>query len=192
VSVSTKQLLTALALILGFLAAGLFAYTSGPNRLLKAGLTEEVDGPPMLDAHICGYGEVEVRRRVGVWSQAQVAVYQGVHLGPDMLLPLAYTGFFFVLAVLTFRAAFPDRTVWPGLVVIPVLTLLADWGENTLISFVILPAGKDHLDPETIAWGSRVTVAKWVLFLLNLLVIASGLVVYGCGFCCKRVRHDRT
>ena len=58
--------------------------------------------------------------------------------------------------------------------ILPALTLLADWAENYLISGVILPAGKDRIDPAAVRWASRATVAKWALVGLNLAGLAAG------------------
>jgi hypothetical protein len=171
--VSSKPLLIlALTLLAG--SVGLFVYMSGPARMIARPPTGSSVGYPMLDGCLRGYTHQDVDDRLKVWSADQIATYRAVHLGPDMLFPWTYTGFFFVAALLLFGRAFPGRTLWPVLLILPVLTLTADYTENYLISFVILPAGWPS-DPATVAWASRVTVAKWVLVALNVIVLLLGL-----------------
>jgi hypothetical protein len=69
------------------------------------------------------------------------------------------------------------------LLILPGLNLIADYAENYLISFVILPAGLPS-DAATVAWASRVTIAKWVLVALNVLVLLVGF-----GLCLRARRR---
>ncbi len=96
-----------------------------------------------------------------------------MHLGPDMVFPWVYSGFFFVTAMLLFGRALPARRLWPVLLVLPLLTVAADYLENYLISFVILPAGLPT-DAVMVAWASRNTVTKWSLVGLDVAVIGIG------------------
>jgi hypothetical protein len=160
----------------------LFVYMSGPARIISRPQNGSGVGYPMLDGCLAGYTQEDVDRRLAAWSADQIATYRAVHLGPDMLFPWAYAGFFFVTALLVFKCAFPARALWPLLLLLPLLNLVADYAENYLISFVILPAGAPS-DAATVAWASRVTCAKWVLVGLNAVVL-----VVGSGLCLRARR----
>jgi hypothetical protein len=174
--------LLALSMTLLVVSIGLFLYVSGPANLIGRPQKGSRVGYPMLDVCFAGYTQQDVDRRLEAWSADQIATYRAVHLGPDMLLPWVYSGFFFVTALLVFKCAFPARTLWPWLLILPLVALIADYAENYLISFVILPAGAPS-DAATVAWASRATCAKWVLVALNafVLMIGTGL--------CLRARH---
>jgi hypothetical protein len=181
---SVKPLL-ALATVLFVVGLGLFLYMRGPANLIAQPPRGSAVGYPILDRCLTGYTHEDVDRRLAVWRPDQIATYQAIHLGPDMLFPWVYAGFFFVTALLVYGVAFPGRTLWPWLLVLPLLVLVADYTENYLISFVILPAGAPS-DPATVAWASRVTVAKWVLVALNGVVLVVG------GLLALRARRQRT
>jgi hypothetical protein len=168
-----RNLLLALAVTLFVMGTGLFLYMRGPANLIARPAKDPAVGYPILDGCLRGYTKQDVENRLKTWSDDQIALYRAVHLGPDMLFPWVYSGFFFVTAVLLFGRAFPRRTLWPVLVVLPVLVLAADYLENYLISFVILPAGWP-VDAATVAFASGVTVTKWVLVGLNMFVIGVG------------------
>jgi hypothetical protein len=176
-----KPLLATSATLL-VVSIGLFLYMSGPANIISRPQNGSGVGYPMLDGCFAGYTQQDVDRRLAAWSADQIATYRAVHLGPDMLFPWAYTGFFFVTAVLAFKVAFPARVLWPLLLLLPLLNLVADYAENYLISFVILPAGAPS-DAATVAWASRVTCAKWVLVGLNAVVL-----VVGSGLCLRARR----
>jgi hypothetical protein len=162
----SQKVLLALAVTLLFMSAVLQAYVTGPARIL-AGPT---GGFGMLDTCFDGYTQQDVDLRLKTWSGEQIALYRMVHLGPDMLFPWIYTGFFFVTALLTFSRAFPQRVLWPWLLILPLLNLAADYLENYLISFVILPAGLPS-DAALVAWASWTTRFKWRLVALNMIVV---------------------
>jgi hypothetical protein len=168
-----KNTLLTIAATLVVVGIGLFAYTRGPANLIARPASGSEVGYPILDTCLGGYTQQDVENRLRTWTPEQIAIYRTVHLGPDMLFPWIYSGFFFVTAVLVFGRAFPERTLWPVLLVLPLLTVTADYLENYLISFVILPAGTPT-DAATIAWASRTTVTKWVLVGLNSIVIVAG------------------
>jgi hypothetical protein len=176
--------LLAIAAILLVVSIGLLLYMTGPANLIGRPPRGSPVGYPILDGCLAGYTQQDVDRRLEVWSAEQIATYRAVHLGPDMLFPWLYAGFFFVTAWLVYGVAFPARTLWPFLLVLPLLTLTADYTENYLISFVILPAGAPS-DAATVAWASRATVAKWVLVALNGGVLLVGVL------CCLLARGER-
>jgi hypothetical protein len=176
-----KPLLAVSASLLA-VSVGLFLYMTGPANMIRRPRNGAAVGYPMLDGCLAGYTADDVDRRLAAWSPDQVATYRAVHLGPDMLFPWVYAGFFFVTTVLVFRCAFPARALWPWLLLLPLLTLAADYAENYLISFVILPAGPPA-DAVTVAWASRATVAKWLLVALNAAVLLIG------GGLCLRARR---
>src|SRR5688572_30530512 len=177
----TKQLLLVAVGVLFVMSVALFVYMIGPNRMLMANnkgasteLQARVVNKPTLDAHLTGYDATVVRDRLDYWTPDQIATYRGMHLGPDMLFPFVYCGFFVAAAVLGFGCAFPYRILWPWLLVLPVLNLAADYAENYLVSFVIFPAG-EKFDPSAVTCASRLTVAKWVLVGFNILVVGAGI-----------------
>jgi hypothetical protein len=174
--------LLAISATLLVVSVGLFAYMSGPARIISRPQSGPGVGYPMLDGCLAGYTQQDVDRRLAAWSADQIATYRAVHLGPDMLFPWAYAGFFFVTAALVFKCAFPARSLWPLLLVLPSLNLIADYAENYLISFVILPAGAPS-DAATVAWASRATCTKWVLVALNAIVL-----LVGSGLCLRARR----
>jgi hypothetical protein len=176
-----KPLLAASATLLA-VSIGLFLYMSGPANMIRRPRNGSAVGYPMLDGCLAGYTADDVDRRLAAWSADQVATYRAVHLGPDMLFPWVYSGFIFVTAVLVFRYAFPARALRPWLLILPLLNVAADYAENYLISFVILPAGPPA-DAATVAWASRATVAKWLLVALNAAVLLIG------GGLCLRARR---
>src|SRR5262249_37164933 len=150
---SHEKHLLAVAATLLVVGLGLFAYMRGPAQMIARPAKGSTVSYKMLDGCLGGYTQDDVELRLKAWSADQVATYRAVHLGPDMVFPWVYSGFFFVTAVLGFGWAYPRRTLWPFLLVIPVLTLTADYVENSLISFVILPAGWPA-DAATVAWAS--------------------------------------
>jgi hypothetical protein len=180
-----KNPLRALAATLLVLVIGLFAYMQGAVNLIARPEGGSSVGYPILDVCLTGYSQQDVERRLQAWSPEQIALYRTIHLGPDMIFPWVYAGLFFVTAVLLYGRAFPERTLWPALLVLPILTVAADYLENYLISFVILPAGVPA-DAVTVAWASRTTVTKWVLVGLNIAVIVVG------GALCLRARRQQT
>jgi hypothetical protein len=175
--------LLALAATLLVLAIGLMLYIQGPAHLIALPADGSSAGYPILDGCLTGYSQDDVELRLKAWSAEQKALYRAIHLGPDMILPWVYSGFYFVTAVLLFGRTFPGRTLWPGLLVLPILTLAADYLENYLISFVIL-SPVAPADASTIAWASRATVCKWGLVGMNTLVL-----VVGVGLCIRRRRR---
>ena len=178
--------LLAVSATLLVMSVGLFAYMSGPARLISQPRGGTAVGYAMLDGCWTGYTAEDVDRRLAAWSADQIATYRAVHLGPDMLFPWVYAGFFFVTAVLAFKCAVPARVLWPWLLILPLLNLAGDYAENYLISFVILPA-RAPCDPVTVGWASRATCAKWALVALNTLVLLVGV-----GFCVRtRLRERR-
>src|SRR3954471_6047127 len=120
----TKQLLLTVTVILFVMTIGLMVYMSGVHRVVK---------PPPLDGHFFGYDAAVVDTNLRAWTPDQVAAYRGMHLGPDMLFPWVYAGFFLAAAVFGFGCAFANLRLWPWLTVLPVLNLVADYGENYLI-----------------------------------------------------------
>jgi hypothetical protein len=180
-----KNPLLALAATLLVLEIGLFAYMQGAVNLIARPARGSSVGYPILDLCWTGYSQQDVENRLQAWSPEQIALYRQVHLGPDMIFPWVYSGLFFVIAVLLFGRAYPERTLWPALLVLPILTVAADYAENYLISFVLLPAGSPA-DAATVAWASRTTVTKWILVGLNIAVIVVG------GALCLRARRQQT
>jgi hypothetical protein len=166
--------LLAISATLLIVSTGLFLYMIGPANLISHPQAGSGVGYSMLDGCFTGYSSEDVDRRLAVWSADQIWMYHAVHLGPDMIFPWVYAGFFFVTAVLAFKLAFPAKAFWPWLLILPFLNLVADYAENYLISFVILPAGAPS-DATMVAWASRATCAKWVLVALNVLVLLIGL-----------------
>jgi hypothetical protein len=169
-----QKSLLALAVTLLIVTVGLLAYMTGSARIIASPPQGAQVGFGMLDACFCGYTQQDVDIRLQTWSRDQIALYRMVHLGPDMLFPWVYAGFFFVTALLTFGCVFPQSVLWPWLLILPMFNLTADYLENYLISFVILPAGLPS-DAALVAWASRATVLKWILVALNLIVIVVGI-----------------
>jgi hypothetical protein len=180
---TTLKPLLAISITLLVVSIGLACYMSGPMNLISRPQRGAQVGYPILDACFGGYTNEDVDRRLEVWTADQISTYRELHLGPDMLYPWVYTGFFFATAIVLFKSAFPARTLWPLLLILPLLNLIADYTENYLISFVILPAGSPS-DAGTVAWASRATCAKWVLVLLNALAL-----IIGIGLVCLRARR---
>jgi hypothetical protein len=174
--------LIALSISLFVVSTSLFFYMTGPANIISRPPKGSSIGYPMLDGCFAGYSQQDVDRRLEVWTAEQIATYRAVHLGPDLLFPWLYTGFFFVTALLVFQLACPARALWPLLLILPFLNLIADYIENYLISFVILPAGVPS-DAATVAWSSRATCAKWVLVALNTFVLMIGI-----GLCLRARR----
>ena len=169
-----QKSLLALAVTLFIVSAGLLAYMRGPARIISRPLGEAQVGFGMLDSCLGGYTQQDVDNRLQNWSGDQIMLYRMVHLGPEMLFPWVYAGFFFVTALLTFSYVFPKQVLWPWLLILPFLYLTADYLENQLISFVILPAGLPS-DAAQVAWASRTTILKWILVTLNIIVILVGI-----------------
>jgi hypothetical protein len=170
----TTQLLLVADAVLLVTGVGLSVWMGRLQQALRPGLTGPAAKKPMLDACFGGYTPDDVRERLDRWAPEQVAIYRWIHRVPDTIFPPVYCGFFFVSAVLAVGCLAPGRSWWPWLVILPALNLLADWAENYLISGVILPAGRDRIDPAAVRWASLATVAKWALVGLNFVAAATG------------------
>jgi hypothetical protein len=174
-----QRLLLAVATTLFIAANGVYWYMRGPVNLVARPAPGSEAGYPILDGCGHGYSQKDVEDRLAAWTKEQIAIYREIHLGPDMLLPWLYNGFFFVAALLGFGRAFPGRCLWPALLVLPLLNLTADYTENYLISFVILPAGT-LTDASAIAWASWSTRIKFILMGTNSAVVLLGIVLSAC------------
>jgi hypothetical protein len=186
-----QKSLLALAVTLLIATAGLSAYMTGPARMIASPPLGAEVGFGMLDTCFCGYTQQDVDIRLQTWSRDQIALYRQIHLGPDLVFPWVYTGFFFVTALLTFGCASPRLILWPWLLILPVFNLAADYVENYLISFVILPAGLPS-DAGLVAWASRATVLKWALVALNVIMTVAGIALWVRSRCLgQRVATNR-
>jgi hypothetical protein len=188
-----KWALLAAALVLLVAIVVLSAWIMRLEEGLKQGLTGEAYCSPLLDGCKKGYTPDEVDERLRAWKADppgnRIATYRRIHQGPDLVFPLVYCAFFFVLARLGVECLGLRWRFWPlVLIVLPLANMVADYAENYLITWVILTAAGDS-DPDVVKQASLATVTKWILVVVNLFV-SWGLVLAGWARCL--LRHGPT
>ena len=127
-------------------------------------------GADIIDVLRGGYDADMVQERFLIYGEAGRALYARAALSLDVVYPLAYSTFFACLIVM---GAVSSRARY--LVIVPIVAALLDLGENIGI-YLLLTNFPDITDPQ-IARASTLTVAKWWMVVLMLLVAFGQLFV---------------
>ena len=127
-------------------------------------------GADIIDVLHGGYDADMVQERFLIYGEAGRALYARAALSLDVVYPLAYSTFFACLIVM---GAVSPRARY--LVILPIIVGLLDLGENISI-YMLLTNFPDIADAQ-IGRASTLTVAKWWMVLLMLLVAFGQLFV---------------
>ena len=127
-------------------------------------------GDDIIDVLHSGYDADMVQERFLIYGEAGRALYARAALSLDVIYPLAYSTFFACLIVMG-----EDSVRARYLVIVPIVVALLDLGENISIHF-LLTNFPDITEAE-IARASALTVAKWWMVVLMLLVAFGQLFV---------------
>lgn len=119
------------------------------------------DGLPPFDLRITGYSVEEARAYLDALHPMQIHLYVGLVRMLDSVFPLLFSIWIWV----TLWAL----GAWRVALIAPVYLGL-DLGENLLIG-QMLKQGPNGLDPETVAWASALTVAKFAAVGLALIAL---------------------
>ena len=127
-------------------------------------------GADIIDVLRGGYDADMVQERFLIYGEAGRALYARAALSLDVVYPLAYSTFFACLIVM---GAVSSRARY--LVIVPIVVALLDLGEN--ISIYLLLTNFPDITDAQIARASTLTVAKWWMVVLMLLVAFGQLFV---------------
>ena len=127
-------------------------------------------GDDIIDVLPDGYDADMVQERFLIYGEAGRALYARAALSLDVVYPLAYSTFFACLIVM---GAVSPRARY--LVIVPIVVALLDLGEN--ISIYMLLTNFPDISDAQIARASALTVAKWWMVVLMLLVAFGQLFV---------------
>ena len=127
-------------------------------------------GADIIDVLRGGYDADMVQERFLIYGEAGRALYARAALSLDMIFPLAYSTFFACLIVI---GAVSSGARY--LVIVPIVVALLDLGEN--ISIYLLLTNFPDITDAQIARASTLTVAKWWMVVLMLLVAFGQLFV---------------
>ena len=127
-------------------------------------------GADIIDVLRGGYDADMVQERFLIYGEAGRSLYARAALSLDVVYPLAYSTFF---ACLIIMGAVSSRAKY--LVIVPILVALLDLGENISIYFLL--TNFPDITNAQIARSSTLTVAKWWMAVLMLLVAFGQLFV---------------
>ncbi len=127
-------------------------------------------GANIIDVLRGGYDADMVQERFLIYGEAGRALYARAALSLDVVYPLAYSTFFACLIVM---GAVSSRARY--LVILPIVVALLDLGENISI-YLLLTNFPDITDAQVVR-ASSLTVAKWWMVVLMLLVAFGQLFV---------------
>ena len=127
-------------------------------------------GAEIIDVLRGGYDADMVRERFLIYGEPGRALYARAALSLDMIFPLAYSTFFACLIVI---GAVSSGARY--LVIVPIVVALLDLGEN--VSIYLLLTNFPGVTDAQIARASTLTVAKWWMVVLMLLVVFGQLFV---------------
>ena len=127
-------------------------------------------GANIIDVLRGGYDADMVQERFLIYGEAGRVLYARAALSLDVVYPFAYSTFFACLIVM---GAVSSRARY--LVIVPIVVALLDLGENVSI-YLLLTNFPDITDAQ-IASASTLTVAKWWMVVLMLLVAFGQLFV---------------
>ena len=127
-------------------------------------------GADIIDVLRGGYDADMVQERFLIYGELGRALYARAVLSLDVVYPLAYSTFFACLIVM---GAVSSRARY--LFIVPIVVALLDLGENVSI-YLLLTNFPDITDAQ-IARASTLTVAKWWMVALMLLVAFGQLFV---------------
>ena len=120
-------------------------------------------GDDIIDVLHSGYDADMVQERFLIYGEEGRSLYARAALSLDVVYPLAYSTFFACLIVM---GAVSSRARY--LVIVPIVVALLDMGEN--ISIYLLLTNFPDMTEAQIARASALTVAKWWMVVLMLLV----------------------
>ncbi len=127
-------------------------------------------GASIIDVMRGGYDADTLQERFLIYGEAGRALYACAALSLDVVYPLAYSTFFACLIVM---GAVNSRARY--LVILPIVVALVDVGEN--ISIYLLLTNFPDITAAQIARASSLTVVKWWMVVLMLLVAFGQLFV---------------
>ena len=127
-------------------------------------------GADIIDVLRGGYDADMVQERFLIYGESGRALYARAALSLDVVYPLAYSTFFACLIVI---GAVSSGARY--LVIVPIVVALLDLGEN--VSIYLLLTNFPGVTDAQIARASTLTVAKWWMVVLMLLVVFGQLFV---------------
>jgi hypothetical protein len=121
------------------------------------------------------YTPDELYAAVSLWGDAGRDDYISFRLGADIVWALAYTGFLVVWISWALRHAAPVGAGLSRVNTFPLLTMAADYLENTL-GIILVSAYPDRLD--ALAWLAALTTSfKWATLGISHLVLLAAIVL---------------
>lgn len=152
----------AFAGFLGILVFNLVVFANAGKRIDASG----AEGP--LDLRF-GFTPDEAYQALTSYGESGRQIYVLTETTADVIYPLAYTLFFVALLGMALRAAFPDASPWRRLNLIPLLTLICDYLENTGILAMLIRF--PDASPGWAQFASMFQMGKWIALVSGLLLI---------------------
>jgi hypothetical protein len=129
---------------------------------------------PIIDTWFA-YPPDRLFRVIGELGDSGRQFYALTEVSADLVFPMLYTSFLFILLALLLPKAFEDSPLMQSLQRLPLLVFLFDYSENCGLFYLLMVY---PLRPVTIAWiTSAFTSLKTLVFCACLLMILAGLVM---------------
>ena len=166
-------------LVVAFLLLGVTGAISlagfGP---LKKELGKDADGRVIEDAILDTRPWYTAKDAFAVftrWNRVQLDKYRRMLLGLDIVFPLAYGSLFVVLTAIAFGVRLRDLRKHWLLLILPIASVLADYGENLSIVFGLIDPFTSKQPVGFLGnMAGYMTAAKWVLIACTMTVMLVG------------------
>jgi hypothetical protein len=157
-------------LIVLFIAALLFQLIfECRNRTLTAYSGEP---QPTLDSDVC-YGPQKAHELFGKLGDRGRQLYAWTEITVDLIFPIIYSFFLSLLIIYIFQKSSSNKSL-QSLAILPFVAMLFDYGENTLIAFMLFAYPQKYF---AVAWvASLFTKLKWILLAVSFAAILFGLI----------------
>jgi hypothetical protein len=121
-----------------------------------------------------GLSPAAIYQRLGAYGSSGRMFYLLTELTADVLFPITYGLFFSLALALVFERAFPADSPLQQLCLVPLAGMLIDFLENVGIVWMLLVYPQQL--STVAALTSAVTVLKWILTAISMLLLVVGMV----------------
>jgi hypothetical protein len=166
-------------LVVAFLLLGVtFAISIAGFGPLKKELGKDADNRLIEDAILDTrpwYTPEDAFAVFARWDRAQLDKYRRMLLGLDIAFPLAYGSLFVVLTAIAFGVRLGELHKHRRLLILPVASVLADYGENLSIVFGLIDPFIHKQPVGFLGYlAGYLTAAKWLLIASTMTVMLVG------------------
>ncbi|MEZ5000095.1 MAG: hypothetical protein R2744_07865 [Bacteroidales bacterium] len=111
-------------------------------------------------------------------GDAGLAAYRSMALVWDNIFPLVYTLVYISWFSILFGTLIPEQSVFRRINMLPLLALLSDWLENTLVVNMIDSFTKNgRINNLLASAASFSTIVKWMIAVLLVVIFVTGLII---------------